>query len=108
MAKLSNEEIIKRLLEFEDTPDKTVVPLKEDGSLDVEQINRLPLYEFTEVIGCLSGSQRKYYYSNMPILEGKQHTKAVKFFSYDEIIKKGGIDISDYLSKKIKELKERK
>ena len=84
------------------------IPLKEDGSLDIERINSLPLYEFTEVIGCLSGSQRKYYYSNMPILEGKQHTKAVKFFSYDEIIKKGGIDIDDYLAKKLEELRNRK
>ena len=85
------------------------IPLKEDGSLDIERINSLPLYEFSEVIGSLSASQRKYYFSNLPILEGRQHTKPVKFYSYDELIKKGlGVDIDDYLAKKLEELRNRK
>lgn len=84
------------------------VPLNEDGSLDIERINRLPLLEYTKIIGRLTGAQRKQYYSNLPILEGKHHTKAVKFYSFNHVIEnRMGVDIDEYLDRKLQALADR-
>lgn len=80
-----------------------MVPLKEDGSLDIERINRLPIDEYINVIENLTETQREYYNSNLPINEGKQHTKAVFVDStMEEEIKKGAVNIFDYLKGKRK------
>lgn len=51
--------------------------LKEDGSLDVERIKRLPLEEHKKEIGSFTREQYKEYLSFLPINEGTEHTKAV-------------------------------
>lgn len=43
--------------------------LKEDGSLDVERINRLPNEEFEMVLLSLTEEQLDEYYTNQPICE---------------------------------------
>ena len=80
-----------------------MIPLKEDGNLDIERINRLPIDEYINVIENLTDTQREYYNSNLPINEGKQHTKAV-FVDYtiEDEIKNGAVNIFDYLEEKRK------
>lgn len=51
--------------------------LKEDGSLDIEHINKLPIEEYMEVIGELTETQYKEYLSKIPLNESKETTKAV-------------------------------
>ena len=43
--------------------------LKEDGSLDVERIDNLPLEEYEKVIGALTQEQYRDYVSKQPINE---------------------------------------
>ena len=40
--------------------------LKEDGSLDIERINNLPLEEYMEAMGDLTEEQIKEYNSKLP------------------------------------------
>ena len=51
--------------------------LKEDGSLDIERINQLPIEEYMEEIGDLTDTQYKEYLSKIPLNESKETTKAV-------------------------------
>ena len=38
-----------------------MIPLKEDGSLNVELIDKLPIEEWMEIIGFLTDEQTEYY-----------------------------------------------
>ena len=51
--------------------------LKEDGSLDIERINKLPLEEYMEEMGTLTEEQVKEYLSKVPINESKEPMRAV-------------------------------
>ena len=51
--------------------------LKEDGSLDIERINKLPIEEYMDVIGNLTQEQYKYYLSKTPINESQEPVRAV-------------------------------
>ena len=44
--------------------------LKEDGSLDVERIRKLPLEEKCRVIGRFTREQVEEYFSQMPVCHG--------------------------------------
>ena len=44
-----------------------MIPIKEDGTLYVELINKLPLNDYMEVMGELSSKQLDYYMVNTPI-----------------------------------------
>lgn len=80
-----------------------MVYLKEDGSLDVERINNLPIEEFMEVVGEMTSEQFAFE-SKTPINEGKgEGTKAVDFLPMDEVIERGiGVD-ADVLLNKLRE-----
>ena len=41
-----------------------MIPIKEDGKLDIELINKLPLDDYMDVMGSLSESQIDYYMAN--------------------------------------------
>jgi len=47
-----------------------MVLLKEDGSLDVERINKLPLDERLEEIGRFTREQVEEYFSKVPVSNG--------------------------------------
>ena len=83
--------------------------LKEDGSLDIERINNLPIEEYMEVIGNLTKEQYQYYLSKLPINEGNEHTKAVVVdYTLEEELERGsGVDIEEYLNNWKKELEKR-
>lgn len=52
--------------------------LKEDGSLDVKHINKLPLEEYMDTIGDLSEEQYEEYLSKLPINESNEPIRVIK------------------------------
>lgn len=71
--------------------------LKEDGSLDIERINKLPLEEYMEEIGNFTDEQHDEYVSKIPsnefnepqmIIYGslKEEIASGKIFNAEEVI----------------------
>jgi len=52
--------------------------LKEDGSLDIERINSLPLREYMDAMGELTQEQVQEYLSKLPINESDEPMVATK------------------------------
>ena len=67
--------------------------LKEDGSLDIERINKLPLEEHMKEVGSLTREQFKEYISSIPLNEGKTYPRAVRV---DQI---HGVDADELMNK---------
>ena len=66
--------------------------LKEDGSLDIERSNSLPLREFMEAIGDLTQEQYKDYISKLPINESMEPVRAITVdWSTEEELERGAI-----------------
>lgn len=74
--------------------------LKEDGSLDVERINKLPFEEYIIEIGTLTQEQYKEYVSKLPINESKEHTKAIEVdCAMEEDARRNGlVDAEDFIN----------
>ena len=70
--------------------------LKEDGSLDIERINNLPLEEYMEEMGTLTQEQIKEYVSKLPINETKEPVRALKV-NYP--MEKDGVDAEEIINK---------
>lgn len=71
--------------------------LKEDGSLDVEHINKLPLEEYMDAIGDLSEEQYEEYLSKFPINESNEPIRVIK------VDRPMGVNADDVINK-IKDL----
>ena len=71
--------------------------LKEDGSLDVEHINKLPLEEYMDAIGDLSEEQYEEYLSKLPINESNEPIRVIK------VDRPMGVNADDVINK-IKDL----
>ena len=54
-----------------------MVYLKEDGSVDVERINQLPLEEWMDVVGEMTDEQYAYFESKTPLNESTEPYKGV-------------------------------
>ena len=52
--------------------------LKEDGSLDIERINKLPLEEHMNEIGSFTREQFRQYVSTIPLNEGKSYPHFIR------------------------------
>lgn len=73
--------------------------LKEDGSLDVERINKLPLEEHKKEVGSFTREQYKEYLSSFPLNEGKEHTKPViNSRTLTEAIADGYADATEFIN----------
>ena len=73
--------------------------LKENGSLDIERIDKLSLEEHMKAIGSLTREQYREYVSSLPINEGKEYTKAIKVdYSIDD--ERSGVDAIIFLNNK--------
>ena len=74
--------------------------LKEDGSLDVERINNLPLEEYEEEIGTLTEEQYKEYVSKLPINESNEPMRAVVVdYTLEEELKRGSVvDAEEFIN----------
>ena len=74
--------------------------LKEDGSLDVERIDKLPIEEYIKELGVLTQEQYKEYLSKQSINESQLPFHAVEVdCTMEEDVKRNGlIDAEDYLN----------
>ena len=70
--------------------------LKEDGSLDVEKINRLSLEERFDAIGSLTKKQLQEYLSKQPINESANYPHKTYV---DKPMEEWGVDAMEYLNK---------
>ena len=83
-----------------------MVFLKEDGSLDIERIDQLPVEEHMEMLGELNSKQWDYYISTWPINESNDCPRNINV-DYGIEDERSGIDIDDYLRKWKTELDNR-
>ena len=72
--------------------------LKEDGSLDISKLNKLPIEEFTNVFPTLTQEQKEEYWSKSPLNEGKMGTQPVYVdYTLEEDIERNGTVLADDL-----------
>jgi hypothetical protein len=70
--------------------------LKEDGSLDVERINKLPLEERHREIGKFTREQMEEYLSKLPINESHYPLKIVEVdYTMEDMLARGCCTIDD-------------
>lgn len=69
--------------------------LKEDGSLDVDRIDTLPLEEYTNVMGQLTQEQLDEYFSKQPLNESKGPTRPIYV---DYSMEEDGVDAKEFLN----------
>ena len=79
--------------------------LKEDGSLDIERINALPIEEYMQEMGTLTQEQVEEYFSKIPLNESLNYPHyAVVDYTLDEDIERNGIvnaeDVINNIGKK--------
>ena len=80
-----------------------MIPGKEDGTLDIELINKLPLDDYMDVMGSLSESQIDYYMANTPMEPSKG--PVIPIPEEDDIIDLGrGVDAKKLLDQMKREL----
>lgn len=80
-----------------------MVLLKEDGSLDVERINKLPIEEYMEEIASLNENQYNEYLSTLPLDESNEQVKSVEVdYTMEEDMERNGAVLVDDLLTKIK------
>lgn len=78
-----------------------MVFLKEDGSLDIERINSLPVNEYMDTLGSLTGGQLDEYLAKLPKDESSEPMSAIKVdFEFDD--ERSGVDADEYLEEKKK------
>ena len=83
-----------------------MVFLKEDRSLDIERINKLPLEEYMDMMGDLTQEQVREYVTKLPINESKEPMKAVIVdYTLEEEIERGGVIAEDFINKMRNSLK---
>ena len=75
--------------------------LKEDGSLNVEMINKLPLEEYMDIMGRLTQEQIEEYLCKTPINESKEPMRAISvdYTIEEDIALKGSVLIEDFINK---------
>jgi hypothetical protein len=74
--------------------------LKEDGNLDIERINSLPLEEYMDVIGDLTEEQYEEYVSKLPINESHEPMQAVVVdYTLEEDLARGSVIAKDFINK---------
>lgn len=78
-----------------------MVYLKEDGTLDVERINNLPIEEYMDMMGDLTEEQIDEYNSKLPLEESYEPYNGIWVdYSLEEEIERGtGVLAEDLLNK---------
>lgn len=76
--------------------------LKEDGSLDVERLNRLQIEEWMDMMGELTQEQIDEYISKLPINESNKQMKAIMV---DYPMEEDGVDAEEFINNKRNNLK---
>lgn len=81
-----------------------MVYLKEDGSLDIEKINNLPLEDFTRVVESLTEKEYSYFASNQMINECIEPVRTINVdYTLEEDIQRNNIVIVDDFLNKMRE-----
>ena len=81
----------------------TMIPVKEDGTLYIELINKLPLDDYMDVMGSLSESQIDYYMANTLMEPSTGPVKPI--LEADDIIDLGwGVDAKNLLDQMKRQL----
>ena len=70
--------------------------LKEDGNLNIEWINKLPIEEHCKVVASLTRKQMKEYLSKQPINESKNYPRSTYT---DKPMEEWGVDAMEFLNK---------
>ena len=85
-----------------------MVFLKEDGSLDIERINNLPLLEYYDMLGTLTEAQVEEYCSTIPLNEMKKPLQTTKVdFTIEEAIASGTmVDAEKFINKMRQNMKQ--
>lgn len=80
--------------------------LKEDGSLDIERINKLPFEKYIIEMGTLTQKQYKEYVSKLPINESHEPTKAIDVdCTMEEDVKRNGlVDAEEFLNNMLNDI----
>lgn len=73
--------------------------LKEDGSLDIEWLNSLPIDEFTKVYGRLTREQVEEYWAKTPTTDGPTQPVEVDYSFEEEIARGTMVDAFEFLKK---------
>lgn len=74
--------------------------LKEDGSLDIEKMNSLPLEEWMDVMGDLTQEQVEEYLSKLPINESNEPVRAIEVdYTLEDELKRGSVIAEDFINK---------
>lgn len=82
--------------------------LKEDGSLDIERINSLPLEEYMDEMGTLTQEQVQEYLSKLPLNESNEPMQAVVVdYSLEEELERGAVIAEDFINKKKKKYEKK-
>lgn len=82
--------------------------LKEDGSLDIERINKLPYEEYMDEIGRLTEKQFAEYLSKIPINESHEPMRAVKVdYTIEDEYARGAVNARDFINKKLDEYRKK-
>ena len=77
--------------------------LKEDGSLDIERINKLPIIEWMNLMGELTDEQYEEY-TKSPLYESRDHLNYVEEdLTWEKMERAGFIGVSEALNKLKKE-----
>ena len=69
--------------------------LKEDGSLDIERINSLPIEEYMDEIGNLTEEQYDEYLSKLPVNESNE---PVRVIVVDYPMEEDGVDAEELIN----------
>lgn len=74
--------------------------LKEDGSLDIERINKLPLEEYINELESLTQEQYKDYASKLPLYESHipMHAIDVDCTMEEDVKRNGLVDAEEFLN----------
>ena len=81
-----------------------MVFLKEDGSLDIERLNALPIEEHMKMVRELTDEQWHFYVSAFSVNEEHQPAKAIIVdYSMEDEIKRGTGVVADEFLKKLRD-----
>ena len=73
--------------------------LKEDGSLDIERINKLPYEEYMDEIGRLTDEQFAEYLSKIPESQSHEPMRAVKVdYTMEDEYARGAVNAREFIN----------